>query len=460
MVVVPSSGPQYVIQDPYHEYAARFMELMHRDYGWRAVCMYTDPTALRMNGYAYPLLRSPEYVAADYRVTRAGIPAFAAHLRAAHDVRAVIPHYEPSVVPAAELAAELGLSWAQPRVIRRFRDKRLLKAAIVAADPSLRVNPGHLVGSAAEALRIAARHGMKRFVTKPNDGFGNVAVSFFDVDDDPARLEAHWADTGASTLLLEEFIRGQEYHCDGQVEADGTVLVTDAMRYLRGEFLDRQNIELGSVQVRHDTELFRVLADYTTRVLRASGLRRSPFHAEVKIDDRGPCLIECAARLVGAHTAPLVNVAHGGSLDVFALAAHYYVTAQPYGDPGLDWATYDSRLFGQVCGLSPRTERVYSLRGVDEAERLPGFLRWLKPIRVGDRLHATTDIFGSAYIVATQGVTEEDLELTRQEILRLVRWNTKPQRMRDVTRAGAALARRRSNQLPTWRESRMPRFDG
>ena len=339
----PGGPGEFVIQDPYHDYAMRFMEVMHRRYGWRAVCMYLHPEALRMNAYAYPRLRSAQYVAASYRVSEKGIPAFVEHVRTAHDIRAVIPHYEPSVRPAGRIGAALGLSWAQPDVLRRFRDKRSLKLFVSQADPALRINPGYLVGSPAEALRIAGEHGMARFVLKPNDGFGNVDVAFFDLEADPTEVVQHWADVGGRTLLLEEYLEGEEYHCDGQVGADGTVMVTDAFRYQRGTFNGRENIELGSVQVRHDTETFRQLAAYTKRVLRASGLRRSPFHAEMKVDDRGPCLIECAARLVGAHTAPLVNRAHGGSLDVFDVAAHYYVTDRPYGDPGLDWAAYDAR---------------------------------------------------------------------------------------------------------------------
>ena len=65
-----------------------------------------------------------------------------------------------------------------------------------------------------------------------------------------------------------------------------------------------------------------------------------------------------------------------------------------------------------MCGLAPSTEWITSLTGVDEAERLPGFLAWLKRPEVGCRLHATTDIFGSAYIAAIQGPDEDHLDGT------------------------------------------------
>ena len=58
---------QYVIQDPYHDYAIRFMYQMHRNYGWKAVCFYTNTADLRRSFRSYPELRDPEMVAASYR---------------------------------------------------------------------------------------------------------------------------------------------------------------------------------------------------------------------------------------------------------------------------------------------------------------------------------------------------------------------------------------------------------
>lgn len=452
-----STAPQYLIQDPYHDYAGRFMDLLHRRYGWRAVCMYTDPTALRMNASRFPQLRSPQLVAASYRVTDGGLPGFVDQLRSAHDIRAVVPHYEPSVLPAAHLAAALGLSWAQPDVLWRFRDKLALKAHLSTVDPGLRVNLGRLVSSPAEAAEVAQVMRMKRFVLKPNDGFGNVSIGVFDAGDDTTVAE-YWSAAGADSLLLEEFVDGPEYYVNGQTDADGNVQVVDVAEYVCTGLDARQNLKIGVSQLSSVDPVFREVEPYVERVVRASGLRRSPFHAEVKRDEAGPCLIECAARLVGAHVAPLVNLAHGGSLDVFDLAAHYYVTDEPYGDSGVNWHYYDRHPHGLATGLAQRTERIYSVSGIAEVERLPEFCAWVKQPEIGERLHTTTDIFGPPYIAYVQGAARQDLAPTIRRILDLVRWNTEPRDPAAIAAAGWALARRRFRQLPTAHELRMRRF--
>lgn len=449
---------EYVIQDPYHDYAIRFMHLMQRKYGWRAVCFYTNSYDWRMNHSRYPELRSSDLVSASYRLAPGGLPSFIEHLKANHDVRAVVPFYEPSVLNCSRIAAGLDLSWAQPQVLDRFRDKRAFKQHVAATDPSIRVNVGALVASPDEALQVVQREGFDRFVLKPNDGFGNVGIGIFDGNCSLGAVQEWWHAQDQPQLLLEEFIGGLEYHCDGQTDGAGNPVITDVFQYIRGLVNGRENIELGSVQVPHQSPLFAQIASYTERVVKASGLTRSPFHAEVKVDDRGPCLIECAARLLGLSAAPYINLIHGGSLDVFDHAAHYYATSDPYGDPGLNWESYDSRIVQQVNGVATKTERIYDLVGIGDVESMGEFLYWLKEPKVGDRVHQTSDIFGSAYMALIQAPTSEDLTRAAEYIQRSIQWNHDRRSVSSVCSAAGAVIRRRSRQFPSLRERRMPVF--
>ena len=281
-----------------------------------------------------------------------------------------------------------------------------------------------MVASPDEALTAVRELGLARFVLKPNDGFGNVGVGFFTDHTPPADIDAFWGDSGP--LLLEEFVAGEEYHCDGQVDGAGTVTVTDAFRYTRMAMNGRENIQMASTQVPHDSPLFIALAEYAARVVNGSGLVRSPFHTEIKIDDRGPCLIECAARMVGLGTARIINFCHGGSLDVFGVAAHYYATDAPYGPLPVNWRAYDSRIVRKIAGPVLDAARVFNVQGLDEVEALPEFLFWIKRPKVGERLQPTVDIFGSAYIAAIQGPDEDHLERTSRLVRELVGWNCSP----------------------------------
>ena len=443
----------YLIQDPYHPYAVRMMSILRERFGWRALTYYTDPGHYEMDAYRFPELLDPELVAASYRADLADLDRLVAAVRRdGYTVRAVVPYKEPSVEPSGRLAEAFGLSWSQPQVLARFRNKGALKAHLRAVDPILRVNGSQIVSSPAQAASVRASEGWSGIVLKPNDGFGNMDVGIFSQDPSARDLESWWQTGGHDELLAEEYVGGEEFHCDGQVDTAGNITVFEVARYRRGALNGRLNVEMGSILVPHHSGLFADIADYTTRVVAASGLRRSPFHCEVKVDELGPCLIECGARLVGQMTAPVIGFAHAGALDPFAIAAHYYATDEAYGPIPLDWQAYDSRLLMQVCGVTTTTERVRTLEGTAEVEQLPQFVRWLKRIEVGQRLHATTDMFGMTYVALLQGQDLAELDRTDRSVREMIRWNTRRPTLSESLGWTGQLVTRRLQQMSSRRE--------
>jgi hypothetical protein len=100
-------------------------------------------------------------------------------------------------------------------------------------------------------------------------------------------------------MLLEEYLEGEEFFVDGQVDALGRAVVVSVGTYRRECHNGRLNVETGARTVRTSEEHFDAVAAYARRVVEATGVRRTPFHLEAKVDQQGPCLIEVAARLVG-----------------------------------------------------------------------------------------------------------------------------------------------------------------
>jgi hypothetical protein len=149
------------------------------------------------------------------------------------------------------------------------------------------------------------------------------------------------------------------------------------------------NVDYQTRSVRRSDPAFAAVEAYARDVVRASGLKRSPFHLEVKVDERGPCLIEAGARLAGNDNAWVCNRLHGDALDLFDVAAHYYVRSTDYGPMKTDWARYDASAAVYVHGVASRRGRLHSVDGVREVEALPTFARWVKEPRVGDRLERT-----------------------------------------------------------------------
>lgn len=414
---------QYVIENPTRSYGIDFIRRMHRRYGARAVCYYTTPNALPVSRREHPELFSQEYVAAHYRATPKGLPRFIEHLRAHHSIRAIIPHNEMSVSNAVTIAEGLGLDWVQPAIMRRFRDKFALKTHLRAADPGLRINHAELARSPAEALDIVRRNGLSRFVLKPNNGAANKNVGIFSADDPASLVKSYWKRTQARTVLLEEFIGGLEYHCNGQVDAEGNVTIIDIGRTHCTESARREIVCLRVSQASRSDPNFAAIADYTRRMIVASGLRRSPFHAELRVDESGPCLLECGARLVGAEWARFIHVMHGPRFDVFDLAAHYYVSAESYGPPGLDWEHYDSSTLIKLRGVSKRAETIERLEGVKEAERLRQFLGWNQKPALGQTLAATNSLTTSPYSMMLRCRTLAEADKVERKIRRLIKWN-------------------------------------
>jgi hypothetical protein len=417
---------QYVIENPTGGYALDFIRRMHRRFGARAVCVHTSAAALPASPRLHPELFSKDYVAAHYRAVPGAFPAFIEHLRRHHTIGAVIPHHEMSVSNAVTLAEGLGLDWVQPAIMRRFRDKFALKSHLRAADPGLRINHAELAGSPAEAFAIVRRHRLDRFVLKPNDGAANMNVGIFSADDPLSLIEDYWRRTRAGTVLLEEFIGGREYHCNGQVDAEGNITIIDIARTHYAETEQREIVCLRTDQIPFAAPEFALIADYTRRMIVASELRRCPFHAELRVDESGPCLLECAARLIGANWARFVHLMHGPRFDIFDLAAHYYGSSAPYGPLALNWQNYDAALLVKIRGVSARTEKIEQLEGVRETERLPQFHAWAVKPALGQHLPATNSLTSSPYALMTRCRTLDEADEVERKIRALIKWNVRP----------------------------------
>lgn len=413
---------EYLIQDPHHEYATRFIEHLYETFGYRAVCFYTNRRERLFHQADYPLLRS-ECVAASYDVSPRDLAGFSAHVASAHSIAAVIPFNEPTVAPAVELARLLGLGWAQPDVMRRFNDKFALKDYIRINHPDVRMNASRRAESVAQVLATRSDPAYRRFILKPNNGFGNRSIGLFDETTDARVLESFLGRLQGTPLVMEQFIEGDEYFINGQVDDRGEVCVVAIFEYVRVNANGRHNIDSETLLVPHRDPRFAELAAYAQQVVRATELRRSPFHLELKVSDRGPCLIEVGARLAGHGNALLCEDLHGPQLDLFALAAHYYLKTDDFGPIALNWDAYDANAVRYVHGIAERGERIYRLEGVREVESLPEFHRWVKKPVVGASMQLTRDLLSMPFSLILRGATQEQLAVAASKVRQTLQIN-------------------------------------
>ncbi|GGK75264.1 ATP-grasp domain-containing protein [Mangrovihabitans endophyticus] len=247
--------------------------------------------------------------------------AVAALLRAAPALtaaRAVVPGIEYAVQPAAGLAAALGLPGAGERAAGIFRDKVRQRRA--AARSGLR-NPAYAaVTTAEEAVGFFRRAG-GRCIVKPTTRQASLGVRF--VAGEAEVVEAVRAAEAAtepllvpargipSELLIERALDGPEYSVEALVR-DSRVCFTNvtAKRVLPGPY----PVELGHlVPGAPSPQLATRLAEHTSRLAAESGFAYGVLHCEWIVDEEGPALVECAARLPGDEIATLISLAYGFS---------------------------------------------------------------------------------------------------------------------------------------------------
>ncbi len=409
-----------IVQNPYHEYATRFIEHIYGQYGYRAVCYFTDRKRRAYEADNYPIFES-NAVAARFDVEGIDLPTLGARIAAEYDAAAVIPYNEECVLAAAELGSILGIEWNDLAVMRRFRDKFALKEHLRQKEPTLRVNASFRVRS----LKDVYAHGeppFSRYVIKPNSGFGNRNIGIFDHASPRAEVGAFIARAAGAPLVLEEFVGGREYFVNGQTNAAGEPEVVAIFEYARVAANGRANLDYQTHLVRHDSSTFTLLADYAKRVVLAAGLLRSPFHLELKVDENGPCLIEVGARLAGHRNAFVCNAVHGGAIDVFDVAAHYYLSNRDYGPLPLDWKTYDAMHVRYVNGIATSTRKRLDARGIKRVERLASFQSWAKKPNFGARSALTVDCLTMPWSVVLAAPSsarlDEDEALVRSELAR------------------------------------------
>ncbi|HVY24033.1 MAG TPA: ATP-grasp domain-containing protein [Steroidobacteraceae bacterium] len=398
------------------------MQLLHSRHALRPICFYTNVRERLRHQHEYPELHS-DVIAAAYDVRNGRLAEFAGYLETHYSVAAVIPFSEHVLLNAVELARRLKLDWAQPAIMRRFRDKFALKDHLRQCHPALRMTASRCVSGLADIRSSLTAGSFSKFVLKPNDGYGNRSIGLFDADtgDEPllAYLQAQ-----RDPVLMEEYVDGDEYFVNGQMDANGNVIIVAVFAYHRIAANQRHNIDYETRRVASTDPLFTTLAGYASQVMRATGLKRSPFHMEIKIDAHGPCLIEVGARLVGHGNADVCGRMHG-DLDLFDLAAHYYVSDADYGPIPLDWDRYNASEVRYVHGIAGRRERIYSLHGVEEAEAMPEFVQWARKPEAGITLERTVDCLSMPWSAVIRASGIERADAAAKRLRSLLHWNAR-----------------------------------
>jgi biotin carboxylase len=283
---------------------------------------------------------------------------------------------------AAVASARLGLPHNPPEAARAARRKDLLRRALLAA--GVRTPRFHLLSADADPAAAAAQHlqaaeaaGEEAFpcVLKPTFLAGSRGVIRAD---DPAGFATAFrriaallslpevAEKGkeaARQILVEEFVPGVEVALEGLLQGGRlkTLAIFDKPDPLEGPFFEETIYVTPSRLPGPDQEAIRAT---TASAAAAIGLREGPIHAELRLNERGPWVIELAARSIGGLCARALRFGTGLSLEELVLLHAL--------GRGVEEIEREPRPSGVMMIPIPSAGILREVRGLNESRQVPG----------------------------------------------------------------------------------------
>lgn len=236
---------------------------------------------------------------------------------------AVISVDDSASLLAAKASAALGLPHNAPDAARAARDKHVMRERLRAGGvPAPHFTPCRLSDDPATlAAAIAYPCVVKPVLLSGSRGVirADNPVEFAAAFDRLRRmLVSEGIAPTTATVLIEEFIPGVEVALEGLL-TDGELRVLalfDKPDLLDGPFFE-ETIYVTPSRLPAATQA--ALAEATAAAARALGLRTGPVHAELRVNARGPWLIEIAGRSIGGHCSSVLEFGAGMSLEELIL---------------------------------------------------------------------------------------------------------------------------------------------
>lgn len=294
----------------------------------------------------------------------AAVADFAAHT----PLRAIIAVDDSGSELAAAASAALGLPHNAPAAAEAARDKYVMRKAL---DRNGVPVPAYRLCSTGEDIPALAEQVAYPCVVKPlrlNGSRGVIRA------DDPAEfvaaarrvaalLETTEPQPGPKSFLVEDFIPGFEVALEGMLD-NGLLRVLalfDKPDPLDGPFFE-ETIYVTPSRLPPDVQT--AIGECAAHAAQAIGLRTGPMHAELRVNRRGPWIVELAGRSIGGLCSQTLRFGTDASLEEL-------IIRQACGLP-LEELSRAGQAGGVMMIPIPGAGMLRSVSGVDEARAVPG----------------------------------------------------------------------------------------
>jgi len=360
---VPTSASRLLLLLPTTTYRTEAFVAAATRMGVELVCASERPSTLQEHA-------PDNLVTLDFNDASASAEAIA-RLARRRPIDAVVAVDDLTTVVAAAISARLGLKTNPLPAVTTARDKHAMRRCL--ADASVPVPRFRLVDLSHDPRAIAEQVeypcvlkprmlSASRGVIRANDArefvaaFGRIAAIL-------AEVEASLPDKARRTLLVEAFVPGREVALEGLL-VGGTLHVLalfDKPDPLDGPFFE-ETIYVTPSRLPGATQAR--IAAVSRDACAALGLTEGPVHAELRVNEQGPWVLEVAARSIGGLCSQTLRFGTGVSLEELILC-------HALGRP-LDSLEREQRAAGVMMIPIPHAGRLRAVTGRDEATAVDG----------------------------------------------------------------------------------------
>jgi len=309
-----------------------------------------------------------------------------------YDILCVIPGNETGVELADQLSEKMGLLSNGTRLSAARRDKFVMVETLKKAGLK---TVQHIQSDKVEEILAWARELNKwPVVIKPLKSAGNEQVCFCHSEHEIEIAFNSIINTETCLLDKNEAVLAQSYLHDEQYEVDAVSF--DGQHYISDIWLCKRLI-VHNTSVAYDhikllpySECSKELVNYIFKMLDALGIKYGASHTQIMLEDEGPVIIECAARVMGSIDQDFI--AQGTGKNQVDLTIDSYIDSQYFLQEISKPYELKNNLLVKLF-LSSDQGKIKSIKYIDEIKQLKSFYSLDLHVKVGDQLKRTIDLY-------------------------------------------------------------------
>jgi biotin carboxylase len=328
-------------------------------------------------------------------------------------LNAILSVDDSASLVAAQASAVLGLPHNSPQAAEAARDKFLMRTLLKQSGVQV---PEFRLFHTTDLLDDISPQVKFPCVVKPLDLNGSRGVMRAD---DGAQLATvikrlskllHTLDRtpGPKSFLIEDFIPGFEVALEGLLDHGElhVLALFDKPDPLDGPFFE-ETIYVTPSRLAADVQ--QAIVTCAADSARALGLRDGPLHAELRVNDRGPWLVEVAGRSIGGLCSQTLRFAHSADVTLEEL-----IVRQALG-LSLESLEREGQAGGVMMIPIPGEGLLRSVTGIDEAKAVIG----IEDVQITARLNYPIVPLpeGESYLgfIFARGDTPDEVETALRE---------------------------------------------